>query len=257
MKLSSSAVGTTSWRKFLFALVSGFFLLGILIGTFAFTGTFYAMSLGGMGDFHVSFQKLEGTGFTLSPHYGETGEADGVPMVRNTIESATIEGLHISKDLKMPTGKWIRINVVAHKPAQIAGLIQDARFIDADLEFGRLSVKQRNTSGSDARQSFMENWTQNAETITIRNAQIVTDYLFQNMVSLNEAEIYIESIEEPGQRTDGSAFTGGSAGGVTGGQLPDTGMNVWMPLGAGVALLSAVLMYFFRWRRSVSGENLE
>ena len=182
-------------RKFWTALATGFILFIGLISTFGFSGTLYAVGLGGMGDFFVSFDKLEGQGFRLHPHIGETGNEDRVPMVRNEIQSAKVENLHIYKDLQLPTGNWIRIHVKAHKPTVINGLIQDARFVDANLVFDDLTVRQRNTKNSE--QVFFTNWSQHAQTVTIYNAKIVTDYLFQNTVSLNEAEIYIEAIDHP------------------------------------------------------------
>lgn len=199
-------------RKFWSALILGFFVFLCLVAFFGFSGTFYAVGLGGMGDFYVSFKKLEGEGFRLHPHIGESGTHDQVPVVRNHIQSATIENLHIYKDLQLPTGHWVRIHIRANKPTFINGLIQDARFIDADIVFDDLTVKETNTKNIAPEQIFFENWTQNAQNVTIYNAKIVTDYLFQNAVSLNDAEIYIESIEQPNLLEPGVADKEGLAG---------------------------------------------
>ncbi|WP_188724830.1 hypothetical protein [Lentibacillus populi] len=95
------------------------------------------------------------------------------------------------KDLKLPTGNWVRFHVKATGKTTIEGLIQDARFIDADLSFNELNIREKNTD------DFSKNWSQDAKTITIKDAKIVTDYLFQNMVSLEGAKISVESIKEP------------------------------------------------------------
>src|SRR5690625_1336830 len=96
-------VGLTAKRKFLIALLGGFFLFGSFIALMGISGIVLAMPLGGMGDFHVSFDKLEGEGFTLNPEIGETGNESDAPLVRNEIDKAVIDNLHIYKDLKLPT----------------------------------------------------------------------------------------------------------------------------------------------------------
>lgn|SRR5699024_1750634 len=243
-----TAVGSTVKKKFFTALLAGFFLFGMLIATFGFTGTIFAVPLGGMGDFYVSFDKLEGEGFKLNPNIGETGNQDEAPLVRNRMDSATIENLHIYKDLKLPVGDWVRVNITASQPATIEGLIQDARFIDANLKFHDMAIEQSNTSEMSAEEAFKQNWTQNANTVTITDAVIVTDYLFQNMVTLNGAEISLESISEPDQinhesdnnGSDSSVAAGSSndGNGDGGGNLlPETASNIFLPISIGTVLV--------------------
>ncbi|WP_102027087.1 DUF6230 family protein [Salirhabdus sp. Marseille-P4669] len=190
-KMDGAKVGKTWKKKFLVAFMSGFLALGSLIAVFGFTGTVFALPLGGIGDFYVEFDELEGTNFQLLPQIGETGNSDAEPMVRNKMDTAKIKNLHIYKDIKLPTGNWIRIHIKASGDTTITGLIQDARFIDANLSFDELAIKEKNT------EAYNENWTQSASTIRITDAKIVTDYLFQTTVSLSGAKISIESIEEP------------------------------------------------------------
>lgn len=193
MKYSENTVsiGGTLKKKFFISLLAGFLALGGLIAVFGFSGTAFALPLGGIGDFYVTFDKLVGKGFQLMPTIGETGTSDEEPMVRNVIDEVEIENLHIYKDLPMPNGEWIRINVVVDGKATVKGLIQDARLVDADLSFTEMSIKQANTD------DFSKNWTHDATTIEINNATIVTDYLFQQMVSLDGAKISIDKIDEP------------------------------------------------------------
>src|SRR5699024_10298364 len=102
---------------------------------------------------------------------------------------------HRYKDLKMPTGNWIRINVTASEPREIQGLIQDAQLIDADLSFDGMEILQTNTSDMSEAEAFEKNWTQTGETVKIKDAKIVTDYLFQECVALNGAKICLQSID--------------------------------------------------------------
>ncbi|WP_061570058.1 DUF6230 family protein [Caldibacillus debilis] len=184
-------VGRVWKKKFFIALFTGFFSLFLLIAAFGFTGSALALPLGGIGDFIVEFDELQGSDFELLPHMGETGNADQSPMVRNKMGEAKIKGLHIYKDLKMPTGQWVRFHVRAEGETTIKGLIQDARFIHANLSFEGLSIVEKNT------ENFAENWTQSAKKITITDAKLITDYLFQSMVSLKGAKISTELIDEP------------------------------------------------------------
>src|SRR5699024_2389381 len=87
-------------------------------------------------------------------------------------------------------GQWVRFHVRSEGTTEIDGLIQDARFIDADLSFTELAIKEKNTS------DFSKNWTQDASTVHISDASIVTDYLFQDAVKLAGAKISVEKIDE-------------------------------------------------------------
>src|SRR5699024_1822035 len=71
--------------------------------------------------------------------------------------------------------------------------------IDADLSFDNLDISQKNT------EDFNENWTQGADTITIEDASIVTDYLFQEFVSLEGAKISTAIIDGPEKTDDGNS----------------------------------------------------
>lgn len=188
---SKITVGKTLRKRFFISIASGFLALGVLFSVFGFTGSAFAMPLGGIGDFFVEFDELNGTAFQLLPHIGETGNSDAEPMVRNKMDTAKIKNLHIYKDLQLPTGNWVRFHVRATGETTIKGLIQDARFIDANLTFNELAIKETNTK------DFTKNWTQSATSINIKNAKIVTDYLFQSMVSLEGAKISVEKISQP------------------------------------------------------------
>jgi hypothetical protein len=185
------SVGTVRKKPFIFALLGGLMAMLLLIGSFGLSGTALALPLGGIGDFIVEFDELQGSGFQLLPHIGETGDSAQAPMVRNKMDNATIKGLHIYKDLKLPGGKWVRFHIRSEGEATVQGLIQDARFIKANLSFQELHIKEKNTD------DFSNNWTQEAGTISITEAKLVTDYLFQSMVSLKGAKISVEFIDGP------------------------------------------------------------
>lgn len=204
METERVTIGRTVKKKFAITLLSGLLLFGVLLGIIGFSGTTLAVPMGGMGDFYVAFDELKGEGFELNPQIGETGNQDEAPLVRNKMEKATIDGLHIYKDLKMPIGGWVRINITASEPSEMQGLIQDARFIDADLQFDDMDIYETNTSEMSEEEAFRENWSQSGDTVTISDAKIVTDYLFQDVVALNGAKISVEGIDEPEEAESGN-----------------------------------------------------
>ncbi|HET7627015.1 MAG TPA: DUF6230 family protein [Bacillales bacterium] len=177
-------------KKFFAALLAGFLMLGGLAAAFGISGVAFAMPIGGIGNFHVEFDKLVGTNFKFFPKLGETGNKDKAPMVRNKIDEATVYGLHIYKNITLPGGNDIRLNITADKPVKIKGLIQDARFIEGNFQFNDLAIAEHNTD------DFTKEFTQEASHLVIKNASIVTDYLFQSMVTLNGTKIYVEDIPD-------------------------------------------------------------
>lgn len=225
METERVTIGRTLKKKFAITLLSGLLVFGVLLGIIGFSGTILAVPMGGMGDFYVTFDELEGEGFELNPQIGETGTEDEAPMVRNKIETATIDGLHIYKDLKMPIGGWVRINITASEPSVMQGLIQDAQFIDASLKFDDMEIYETNTEEMSEEEAFRENWSQSGETVTISDAKIVTDYLFQDMVELNGAKISVEQIDEPDESGSGSNEGSGGNGSSTNGVSENGGSD--------------------------------
>src|SRR5699024_11248678 len=105
-----------------------------------------------------------------SHQVNKTSNIDEEHLISNIMYKATIDNLQIYKDLKLPTGKWIRINVTASEPTEIQGLIQDAQLIDADLSFDGMEILQTNTSDMSEAEAFEKNWTQTGETVKIKDA---------------------------------------------------------------------------------------
>ena len=116
-----------------------------------------------------------------------------------------------------------------------------------NLNFDEMAIEQKNTSGMSADEMFTNNWTHQASTVTITDALIVTDYLFQNMVTLNGAQISLERISDPeliknvsdSKRKGGSKteLASRSSGNGDGGELPSTASNLLFPILIGSGFL--------------------
>ncbi|SET60178.1 hypothetical protein SAMN05421676_10638 [Salinibacillus kushneri] len=182
-------VGITVKRKCIISLLLGFLLLGILMGSFGITSTMFVLPIGGIGDFYVKFDTLKGEGFSMNPYIEESGDSSEAPLIRSSFQSVTIYGLHLYKDFHLPNGKWIRVNIHANQPTEIEGLIQDARFIEANLHVDEMMM---NPSGFSEENDILTKWVQNEQSVTITEGEMVTDYLFQNMVTVNGIEFSID-----------------------------------------------------------------
>lgn len=181
------------WKLFT-ALFLGFLFLGFLAVTFGITSTAFGLPIGGMGDFYVAFDRLEGKGFFLDSNIEVSGDPDQIPLVRNEIEGATVYGLHIYKDIHLPMFGLIRLNIRSSEPATIKGLVQEARFIEADLRLVNLGIANHEVTQLAAGEIP---WTHNADLVSITDAKIVTDYLFQDIISLKGITVTFEQIESP------------------------------------------------------------
>lgn len=172
-------------------------LLAGVATTFGITSTAFVMPIGGMGEFYVTFDRLEGRGFNLDSNLEDNGQQeDVVPLVRSELEGATVYGLHIYKELNLPFIGWIRMNIESTEPTLVQGFVQEARFIEADVTFNNFGITQH-----DFNEMIVEHtlWNQSADAISITDAKIMTDYLFQEIISLDGMTFSVERIDSPEQ----------------------------------------------------------
>ncbi|MBS4174544.1 DUF6230 family protein [Bacillus sp. FJAT-49736] len=180
--------GKTSKKWFFSALLCGFLLLGGLFAVFGVTGVAYATPIGGIGKFNVSFDKMVGKGFKLyGSLYGDPKNgADGVkPVFVNDIQKVTINGLVISRDVSIPLlGNYtVKISAGNKTPVEIQGLIQKAVLINGDASFSNMNISENYVTADDP-EAVSKAFTQGADTVTITNGSLDTEYLFQQAVTL-------------------------------------------------------------------------
>ncbi|HEX7066264.1 MAG TPA: DUF6230 family protein [Bacillales bacterium] len=183
---SELVTGRTVKKKLFAALLSGFLLLGGLAAAFGISGVAYAMPIAGVGDFYVEFDKLTGSGFKLFTKVGDTGKEESVPMIRVKIDKATVNGLHIYKEMELPGVGKVRFNITASEPVKIKGLIQDFQVQNSNAKFTNQTIDEN----FGAENPF----SQTAKTLTLTDAKLKTDYLFQSVVTLNGLHLGFEKI---------------------------------------------------------------
>lgn len=190
--------GKTVKKKLMLALLGGFLFLGSLITLFGVTGVAYAVPLAGVGEFTVKFDEMVGKGFKLYGGVADGGYSHNNPVAVNDIDSATIKGLQISKDFPL---LHLRAVIEASQPVEITGLTQKATLINGDATFTDLKMQENyvgDTAPTNAAQALADaakEFTQDAGTITIKNGDLKTLYLFQQSVNLSGMKVYFERIQ--------------------------------------------------------------
>src|SRR5699024_11640329 len=72
-------------------------------------------------------------------------------------------------------------------------------------------ISQRNTSDMSEAEDLEKNWTQTGEAVKIKDAKIVTDYLFQEFLAPNGAKIFLESLDGPETTNNERGTNGGDS----------------------------------------------
>lgn len=183
-------IGKTSKKWFFSALLASFILLGGVFFTLGINGVVYAAGVGGIGKFNVSFTEMTGTGFKLyGDLYGDpskNSQAHVKPVFVNDIQNAKITDLVISKNVDIPIlGKYTVKISAGNKstPVEIKGLIQKAALVQGDAVFTKMDISENYVEANDP-EAVKKGFTQGASTVTIKNGNIETHYLFQEMVTL-------------------------------------------------------------------------
>jgi hypothetical protein len=187
--------GQTVKKRLVFALLGGFLFLGSLLGLFGVTGVAAAVPLSGVGEFTVSFDKMEGKGFNLLGGMADSVSRKNNPVAVNKIEHATIWGLEIAKEITIPGLPAFRVVIESKnpdKPVQIDGLLQKATVVSGDAVFTNMEMKETYVADKDPLTQAAEGFTQSANTITINNGVLNTLYLWQDKVSLSNMKVYFE-----------------------------------------------------------------
>lgn len=169
-------------------MAAGFLFLGILASIFGLSGVGYAMPIAGVGDFTIKFDKLEGTGYNFYPKFGETSSASGVPQGTNEISKAVITGLELTKEFKVG-GNTIKVGITSDKPVHVTGLIQDASLVQANASFSNIEMAEHNTK------DWTKQFSQTANTITLKDANIKTHYLFQKTITMDGMRLIVERVK--------------------------------------------------------------
>ncbi|MBZ6495434.1 hypothetical protein [Natrinema longum] len=161
-------------------LVANVVLIGFLAGV-ASVGAGVAVPATGVGGFTVAFDELRGDGFeqysTMESHEG----CERYPVSETRIQSGTIEGLHLFKDLEMPvTDDTFRVSIEAEH-VEFEGLNQRFTHLEGDIRFEEDQVVEYEEGEERMRISSPD--------ITIEDGTIQTENQYITQLSLEELDV--------------------------------------------------------------------
>ncbi|WP_435332997.1 DUF6230 family protein [Haloarchaeobius sp. TZWWS8] len=167
-------------------LVSNILITGLLAGVVA-GGVAVAVPTAGVGGFTVEFNELQGEGFQQYATVENTSECDAYPSAVAQIDSGTIKGLKLYKDVKIPEGMpgggdTVRMAITSDETVRFSGLTQKFTHLRADLAFDD-GQKITTDGGKD------NDFGINADSITISNAEINVQSQFVNSITLEGSTV--------------------------------------------------------------------
>lgn len=174
-------------KQFLGATLSGCALTGILVGTILLGGVAVAVPTGGVGGFTVLVDQLEGQDMELYPTMANTSSCSEYPSAVTTIESGTMQGLTLYKDVQLPNDEEMRLRIQTDKEVRFTGLSQRFTYLKGDMTFENGQTITQDSSGA-----IEDRFTLGADTILIEDAKINSQGQFVRSIELEDAEITVE-----------------------------------------------------------------
>lgn len=186
-------------KRFLVTMGAGYALLAAVLVTLLLTGTvFAAFPLSGIGGFVVAADKIVGEGFKLVPTIGDTSERSVWPQGAVTLDSVTISGLTLTKEID--TG-------------DLAGLVGGIEKVVVEISAnGRVNGEgvTMHISGMTADRAVFTNMTIDekysviplgkvdleAPTLDLTNAELNTHTLMTRSISLPGMKLKIKAFRE-------------------------------------------------------------
>ncbi|WP_254535105.1 DUF6230 family protein [Halomarina litorea] len=176
----------------------------LLVGvgaSIALGGVAVAVPTAGVGGFTVTFDELQGQGFTQYATIENNSDCAAYPATVAQIESGYIKGLHLYKDVTIPEGMpgggdTIRLSVKSDQKAEFTGLTQKATYIGADLTFKN---GQRIEAGAPSA-SVQDALSITSPSVVIADAKIKAQSQFVQSITLPGTEV--TTTVNPEQRAD-------------------------------------------------------
>ncbi len=166
-------------RRFAGAMLSGTILTGLLVGSIMMAGVAVAVPAGGIGQMTVTFDEMQGDNMQMYPTVANTSSCSQYPSAVATMESGTIEGMKMYKDMEMPTGDTMRVQITSDGTAEFNGLTQRFTYMYGESATIRNQrVEQSSTGDIENRMSL------SGESMTINNGKIGAQAMFIRSISI-------------------------------------------------------------------------
>ena len=177
-------------RRFAVVFAVGNILLLGVGASIVMGGVAVAVPTAGIGGFTVEFDQLQGEGFQQYATVQNNSDCSAYPAFVAKIDSGTISGLHLYKDIQMPmTDDTMRMSIKSDQTAKFSGLTQKATYLNADLTFSEGQTIQAGAPSSDVENQI----GLSSPSITIEDATIKSQAQFVNSITLPGTTVSMET----------------------------------------------------------------
>lgn len=168
-------------RRFAVVFAVGNLLLLGVGASIAMGGVAVAVPTAGVGGFTVEFDELQGQGFQQYASVENNSECAAYPAFVAQIDSGTIKGLHLYKDIQVPmSDDTMRMSIKSDQTAEFSGLTQKATYLNADLTFDEGQTIKAGAPSADVEDQI----GLSAPSVTIEDATIKSQAQFVNSITL-------------------------------------------------------------------------
>lgn len=188
-------------RRFALAGSAGFSALAVILVALFLTGTvFAAFPIAGVGGFVIKANSISGTNFELIPAVGDTEKQSAWPQAQVTMDSVSIVGLNLSKELDVSAlfpgvVDMVKVVITATDTTIGNGLVLNTTGIEADsASFNTLLIDERfNASHPNSiTPATGAEIGLKASSLTLTNAQLNTHYMTTTSITIPGMSLGLE-----------------------------------------------------------------
>ncbi|MCO8246475.1 MULTISPECIES: DUF6230 family protein [unclassified Haladaptatus] len=174
-------------KKFAIVIGAALVLQAATVGAIATGGTAIAVPTAGVGGFTVTFDQLEGQGFTQYASLENSSECGTYPSAVAKINQGSIKGLKMYKDVEIPKGMpgggtTVRLMISSDKTVKFRGMTQKFTYLQGNL-------KMENQKTLSDPNSMKSSFSLSAPTIVIDDGRIKAQSQFLQSITLSGAHV--------------------------------------------------------------------
>lgn len=175
--------------KFVRVFMMSLALTGGVVGAIMTGGVAVAVPTAGVGGFVVEFEELQGEDFTQYATLENSSDCAAYPSAVAEIDRGTIEGLHLYKDVPVPSelpgeAETVRMSIRSDN-VEFTGLTQKFTYLNADLTFENGQQITADAGGEQPAEKF----SIESPGVRINNAHIEVQSQFMNSITLGNAQV--------------------------------------------------------------------
>jgi hypothetical protein len=188
-------------RRFALAGSAGFSALAVILVALFLTGTvFAAFPIAGVGGFVIKANSISGTNFELIPAVGDTEKQSAWPQAQVTMDSVSIVGLNLSKELDVSAlfpgvVDMVKVVITATGTTTGNGLVLNTTGIEADSAIFNTMLIDERFNASHPNSITPATGAEiglKASSLTLTNAQLNTHYMTTTSITIPGMSLGLE-----------------------------------------------------------------